>query len=445
MTKTLLSLAVICLLWAVSPYQAWAQDDPQEDQTEQQADDDATDDTDAAQDDATASGGTSANGLSTDQAVIDEGKKLFDANCAQCHGINKRMVGPALANVTDRQSVPWLVNFIKYPQRVIDSGDPYAVKLYEEYKQYMPNQDALGDENILKILSYIEWAQENEGTAATASGGGGGGGSDASKADGPASGLLLGIIIGLIVLLLVIAVVMALLVSVLVGYLRKEEGLAAEDEVLLNEKIFDIKAMLTNKVVIGLVSFILLAVVGKETLSGLYSVGVQRGYAPEQPIKFSHKLHAGFYEIDCEYCHTGASRGKSAVIPSANICMNCHGEIRQGSPEIQKIYQAIENDTPIQWVRIHNLTDLSYFNHSQHVNVAGLECQTCHGEVQEMEVVQQVSLLTMGWCINCHREQKVAAKDNDYYDRLIQLHENASKEPLKVSDIGGLECGKCHY
>jgi hypothetical protein len=129
--------------------------------------------------------------------------------------------------------------------------------------------------------------------------------------------------------------------------------------------------------------------------------------------------------------------------------MNCHGQITKGTitstgtAEIEKIYAAIENNQPIEWVRIHNLPDLAYFNHSQHVAVANIECQTCHGEIQEMEVVQQFSILTMGWCIDCHRTTEINSKGNAYYDQLVELHD--SPDPMTVEDIGGLECAKCHY
>ena len=156
--------------------------------------------------------------------------------------------------------------------------------------------------------------------------------------------------------------------------------------------------------------------------------GVQQGYQPTQPIAFSHEIHAGQYEIECQYCHTGVMISKSANIPSANICMNCHTAIKTESKEIAKIYKAIDYDPetgeygdnvkPIEWVRVHNLPDLAYFNHSQHVNVGEIECQTCHGPIEEMAVVKQWSTLTMGWCINCHRETKVNAKGNAYYDQL---------------------------
>jgi hypothetical protein len=185
--------------------------------------------------------------------------------------------------------------------------------------------------------------------------------------------------------------------------------------------------------------------IGKATIDAAYGVGIHQGYAPEQPIKFSHKLHAGDYQINCTYCHTGVYKGKGANVPSANICMNCHNAIKRESPEIQKIYRAIEKDEPIQWVRVHNLPDLAYFNHAQHTNVGGLECTNCHGDIQKMEVVEQRSSLTMGWCIDCHRKTEVNAKDNAYYDKLVEIHNKDNKEPLKVQNIGGLECSKCHY
>ena len=130
--------------------------------------------------------------------------------------------------------------------------------------------------------------------------------------------------------------------------------------------------------------------------------------------------------------------------------MNCHSSIvkvtdaTELSTEIQKIYDARDNNQPIEWVRVHNLPDLAYFNHAQHFNVGGIECQTCHGPIEEMEVVSQFSNLTMGWCIDCHRTTEIK-KDNGYYDKLVELHESASKDMLVVEDIGGLECAKCHY
>jgi hypothetical protein len=302
----------------------------------------------------------------------------------------------------------------------------------------MPNHDFFKDEQVASILDYIKTVPVDSGKKEVTDP------LNPEKETSANSGLLLGIVIALIAILLVVALVLVVLTSVLSNYLKREK-LDADENTVVTQSIFDFKAFFTSAGFIGVVLFVLVSVGAKELFAGLWTIGVQQGYAPTQPIKFSHKLHAGLYEIDCKFCHSGVEKGKSAVIPSANVCMNCHGELRRGSEEIQKIYTAIEKNEPIQWVRVHNLPDLSYFNHSQHVKVGGIECQTCHGEIQEMEVVQQVSLLTMGWCINCHREWDVNSKGNDYYDNLTKLHNSTSKEPLKVEDIGGLECSKCHY
>ncbi len=400
--------------------------------------------------------GASADGIPTDDATISGGKTLFNNNCTVCHAINDQVVGPALKNVHERRDLAWLEKFIKNSQSVIQSGDDYAVNLYNEFnKTLMPSFD-FSDEQITSIVAYIK--SESQAPAATA---------EAAPADGaqPTTGggesggisseYLTIILIGLLVVLVLILVVLVLIISVLTRFLGQRDDLDEEDREMLSQKV-EVGKVVKSKPFIGISLFLFMAIAVKLVIDGLYSVGIQQGYQPKQPIAFSHALHAGQYEIDCQYCHTGVMKAKSANIPSANICMNCHQQIKTESPEIQKIYAAIDfdketqtygnNKQPIEWVRIHNLPDLAYFNHSQHVNVGGVECQTCHGEIQEMEVVYQKSLLTMGWCINCHRETEVNAKDNDYYDKLLELHESAdSKEPLKVEDIGGLECSKCHY
>ena len=252
------------------------------------------------------------------------------------------------------------------------------------------------------------------------------------------------IMIGLVVVLILILVVLGLIIGVLKKYLKTKEGLTEEDQEIIDQKV-DLKEFAQSNAFLGIVAFVFTAIVLKSAIDGLFTVGVQQGYQPTQPIAFSHEIHAGQYEIDCNYCHTGVRKSKSANIPSANICMNCHSAIKTESKEIQKIYAAVENDTPIEWVRIHNLPDLAYFNHAQHVEVGGLECQTCHGPIEEMDVVYQYSPLTMGWCINCHRETDVNTRGNAYYDKLVKLHSETSKDPMKVEDIGGLECSKCHY
>ena len=129
--------------------------------------------------------------------------------------------------------------------------------------------------------------------------------------------------------------------------------------------------------------------------------------------------------------------------------MNCHNQIKTGTNtgdlEIGKIVRAFNENKPIEWVRVHNLPDLAYFNHSQHTQVGGIECQTCHGPIQEMDVVYQYSPLTMGWCIDCHRETPLNTEGNGYYDKLVEIHEASSKGAFTVSSNGGTECSKCHY
>lgn len=250
--------------------------------------------------------------------------------------------------------------------------------------------------------------------------------------------------IGLIIVLALILVVLILISTVLKRYLLQKEGMAEEDREIVTRTV-DLGKVFKSTPFIFMVTFIFAAVAFKVVINQLFAVGVQIEYTPTQPIAFSHKLHAGQYEIDCQYCHTGVRKSKNANIPSVNICMNCHSAIKADSPEIQKLYAARDENRPIEWVRVHNLPDLAYFNHSQHVKVGNIECQTCHGQIQEMEVVGQAELLTMGWCIDCHRQTDVNAKGNAYYDKLVELHSEVSKDGMKVEDIGGLECSKCHY
>ena len=383
---------------------------------------------------------TSQGGIS-DEAVIAEGESLFNANCRVCHAVKQQLVGPALEGVYDRRDMEWIKSFIKNSQAVIASGDDYAVALYQEYNQTVMPSFNFSDAEIESIIAYVR--VEAEKVPEVAADGAEAASTGAQAAQEP-SGFLTAVIVGLVIVLVLILVVLFLIINFLTRFLQQREGMDDADQEIIAQKI-DLGKIVKNPAFVGIVAFVFGIFVLKSVIDGLYQVGIQQGYAPKQPIAFSHKLHAGQYEIDCNYCHTGVRKSKSANIPSANICMNCHGQILTESPEIQKIYAAIENDQPIEWVRIHNLPDLAYFNHAQHVAVGGQECQTCHGEIQEMEVVEQFAPLTMGWCINCHKETNVNTKGNAYYDNLVELHAQHSKEPMKVEDIGGLECAKCHY
>lgn len=371
------------------------------------------------------------------------GETIFKNNCAACHNVTaEKSVGPGLKGISERHEFPWLVTWIHNSQAMIAAGDPAAVKIYNQYNQaQMTSFPNLSEDDIKGILAYVD--QANAAPAAAA---------DGAPAAGPAvaqssgpSDLFVLVLVALLVVMLLVLGVLLVIVTLLSKAVSGDAAAGETGQPFMERLKGTLTKTANNPAIRSATIWVFILLVTKALIDGAFHVGVQQGYAPKQPIAYSHKLHAGTYQIDCNYCHTGVNRGKSAHIPSANICMNCHGVIKKESPEIQKIYTAIENNQPIEWVRVHNLPDLAYFNHSQHVNVGGLECQQCHGEIQNMEVVEQRSSLTMGWCIDCHRKTDVNTKGNAYYDKLVQLHGNESKEALKVADIGGLECSKCHY
>src|SRR5947209_927301 len=178
----------------------------------------------------------------------------------------------------------------------------------------------------------------------------------------------------------------------------------------------------------------LIAVLGVLLTGALRRVGVSQGYAPPQPIAFSHRLHAGTYRVPCLYCHFAAEKSRHAGIPPAGVCMNCHGQLRVASAEVERLKEAVAQVRPIRWTKVHNLPDFVYFNHSQHVN-AGVACQRCHGPVETMDRVRQVSPLTMGWCLGCHRQEEVVPPSQ----------RSAAARTAGHVASGGLDCGKCHY
>ena len=383
-----------------------------------------------------------------DAAAIAAGDALFKGNCTQCHAINDVVVGPALSGITKRRPIAWLIPWIKNSSKVVASGDEYAVAIYNKYnKQQMPSF-ALSDKEITSIVAYIT-AEEGKagpvagvtvGNAAAADGKTDGGGAEA----GPGKYVDI-LLIVLVVVLIVLVVTLVIIGNLMKDVLRGRKDLDGRDVEILEQR-FDWSKLYRSPLMRGVVGTVFALVLLYEGVQSVMAVGLNQGYQPTQPIAFSHKLHAGEHQINCAYCHTSVYKSKSANIPSANICMNCHSQIKTESPEIKKIYRAIERKQPIQWVRIHNLPDLAYFNHAQHTQVGALQCQTCHGPIQNMEVVYQYSALTMGWCINCHREMPVNAKDNKYYDNLVKLHDTKNAgAPFTVSSNGGTECSKCHY
>jgi mono/diheme cytochrome c family protein len=380
---------------------------------------------------------------------VEEGEKLYKANCVSCHQMDKKVIGPALRGVNDKYSQEWLLKWIKNSAELIASGDPDAIAIYEEYnKSPMTAFTYLSDEEVLSILEYIEVAPEKVAPTAVAGVSGG----EVSQSD-PKRKYYIQLSLSILLLLIVVA---------LWKVKNMLKDAANEDKEDLFQSVSSIVSAYLERTPLVVMTVVLILGLGANAAWHLLTgVGVTQGYKPEQPIAFSHELHAGINGVDCNYCHHTARHSKSAGIPSANVCMNCHTYINEGpsgKEEIQKIYDAVGFDPekgryiegyqqkPIKWVRIHNLPDLAYFNHSQHVVAGGIECQECHGAIEEMEVVEQHSSLTMGWCINCHRDTEIDVADNDYYEEMhAKFKENHPGETFNVEAIGGLECGKCHY
>ena len=399
--------------------------------------------------------------LSAQEGDPAKGKALFNANCAACHKLDKPMTGPALrkfeARLTEAgKDKQWIYDWVHNSSAIIKSGDAYANKIYKEYNNgIMTPFPQLSTEDIDNIIAYTNEEPEVVEVATNGTGPGSG------PSDSGSNKLILwalALLFGLLALALI-------LVRRTLNRFAETKGIAVAQE----EKGMPIwKAFAQNQFLVLVTAIFLLLASGYFVYGYLMQVGVDQGYEPVQPIHYSHRIHAGDNGIDCKYCHSSARVSKTSGIPSLNVCMNCHKSISEVAAttatedyskefydgEIQKLYKAVgwdgQNYTgtpqPVKWVRIHNLPDFAYFNHSQHVTVGGIECQTCHGPVETMEVMSQFSPLTMGWCINCHRETNVKVEDNAYYEK---IHEQLSKkygvDKLTVAQMGGLECGKCHY
>ena len=395
-------------------------------------------------------------------AAVQAGKKLFNANCAACHKLNKRAVGPALKGVSAKYDKEWLYSWIKNSTAMVKSGDAQAVAIYEEYnKSVMTSFPQLSNEDIDNILAYTDFTPPAPVAAVSVS---------SAQTVNSSAGVSNTIILLALTLVFVILVIMLFLVQRTLLRIAKLSGVEIKSE--KKPKRTPIWMAFIQNQFLVMTSVILLLLSSAYFVYGyLMQIGVDQGYMPLQPIHYSHKIHAGANQIECKYCHSSARVSKHSGIPSLNVCMNCHQNIAEYNgeedfengytkdfytKEIKKLYAAVgwdeENqrytgDTqPVKWVRIHNLPDFVYFNHAQHVEVGEIECQKCHGPVEEMEIMYQHSSLTMGWCINCHRETNVKTESNEYY---AKIHEALSKkygvEKLTVAQMGGLECGKCHY
>jgi mono/diheme cytochrome c family protein len=386
-----------------------------------------------------------------------KGKELFNANCASCHKLDAASTGPALRGVADKHDRQWIYKWVHNSSEMIKSGDADAVALFNKYnKVVMTAFPQLSEGDIDNILAYTsEVAPVPEGLKA-----------------GPVvaqeSGVSGTIILAALVLVLAVLIIMLVLVN------RTLRRVAAANGVVVPVKEPGLsvwQAYAKNQFLVLVTAILLLLASSYYLYAWTMQIGVDQGYQPVQPIHFSHKIHAGDNGIDCKYCHSAARVSKNSGIPSLNVCMNCHKNISEFAGdkdsvyeqskefytgEIKKLYNAVGWDgaaqkytgktTPVKWVRIHNLPDFVYFNHSQHVSVAGVECQKCHGPVETFEVMKQFAPLTMGWCVNCHRETDVKVEGNAYYEKIhSELAKKYGKQKLTAADMGGTECGKCHY
>ena len=389
------------------------------------------------------------------------GAAIFKQKCTACHGIEKAVVGPALKGIDTKYDEAWLLKWIKNAPAFIASGDAQAVKASEYSPAMMSAFPELSDDDIKNIVAYVKVGDVKPAADPNAAAGAAG----ATADKGGVSNFMLFGLLAVIIIAFLVILVLNRVITTLERVMLQKKGIAVEEEegAESKDRFEGLKKLSKNKKFIMFIVLLCVIFLGSAGWKGMWETGVHTGYQPVQPIKFSHQLHAGVNKIDCQYCHSGAFTSKNASIPSLNVCMNCHNYVTASekydgktSPEIMKIYNALdynedtkvygENTKPVEWIRIHNLPDLAYFNHSQHVSVAGIECQNCHGPIQTMEEVYQYSPLTMKWCINCHRQTEVNHKDNPYYDKLIAAHDKLKKgEKVTAAVLGGLECAKCHY
>ena len=394
-----------------------------------------------------------------DVARQKEGRKLYNNLCASCHKLDRKLIGPALAGVTERRENDWLKAWIKNNAALRASGDRDAIAIFNEYNgSVMSAFPQLSDAQIDDILYYTEVGNPKPVLAPGAVV------SSGNQKEAPE--WLIYILAAIIVSAFLIIAALLKTISELKGAPKTPGPLGSLKEVWAGVQ------QNTFLHVVGVIFLLLTsAYLGFGTL---FSVGVDQGYQPVQPIAFSHKIHAGENKVDCQYCHSSAKHSKHSGIPSVNVCMNCHkniAEVAEGTEveyngvilrkneldkEIQKIYDAAGWDAenleytgetkPIKWIRIHNLPDHVNFVHAQHVTVAGVDCKQCHGPVEEMDEMYQYSPLTMGWCIDCHRETNVDLKGNPYYEKIHkQLAEKYGTKEVTIAQLGGIECGKCHH
>lgn len=437
-----------------------------------------------------------------DEGEYEKGEALFKANCASCHKpTSQPLAAPGLAGIADRwgSSEEMLINWVQNPPAALATGDAYITKLVAEgdANGWARMAAQLVSEADIKdimhyVANYVEAGVVDVAGCPTIH--------DSQGPEEDNSGIWF-LILG--VFFLIVAFAAAGVNRSLKSAVAERDGGVAADE---DQTYWGAtKSWMTgNKAFVTIIGFFIVAVLVTVGYSDLMRVGVYEGYEPEQPIWFSHAIHACENEIDCEYCHHTARDSKHASIPSTNICMNCHKGITTGSQtgaeEIQKIYSAIgfnpekasfmngagdsgfalpQDDyegEPIKWNKVHNLPDHVYFSHAQHVSIAGLDCRNCHGPVETFTVGRQATTeeinaqkadipglielskptLTMGWCIECHNKASIDLASSDYYveihERLkgsdrgnVELSRISDDDKVTVRELGGWECSKCHY
>jgi cytochrome c551/c552 len=390
-----------------------------------------------------------------------DGKVLFQKDCAVCHNPIKIVTGPALKGVTSRVPDQKLLHaWIRNNAAVLATGNKYFTDLYNQFsKTPMNTFPSLTDPEIDAILKYVETYPE------PTAGGGTGNPEHAVQVSESDNSLLYGI------LTLILAVIMFTMLQVnssLKKLADEKEGIPSREPV----------PFYRNKVYITFLTLILFVLGGYYLVQAAIGLGRTKGYEPQQPIFYSHKVHAGVNQISCLYCHGNAWESKHATIPSLNVCMNCHAIINEykgepltredgstvdGTAEIHKLYEHTGYDPgtkkysgithPIEWIKIHDLPDYVFFSHAQHVRAGKVQCQTCHGPIQDMNEVKQFAELSMGWCVNCHRTTKVNFPDgsnegNKFYSIYKKFHDDLKSgkmDSVTVEKIGGTECQKCHY
>ncbi|MBS1774454.1 MAG: c-type cytochrome [Bacteroidetes bacterium] len=392
-----------------------------------------------------------------------DGKAIFMSNCASCHNPLKDATGPALKGVDGRvPSKEWLYDWVHNPSAMIAKGDKHATELFDKWKPtVMTSFPSLSKEEIDAVVTYVNSVEDKKkGPEPTP-------GTETKEA--PGNNWIYSLVT---IILLALAFILWRVNSGLKRVANEKDGVQNTKEI----------PFWRNKVVIALFSITVFIMAGYWLVNGAVEMGRQQNYQPLQPIFYSHKVHAGINQVNCLYCHAGAEKSRQAMIPSTNVCMNCHKQIKEytgaeehplmtaegekidGTAEIQKLYAYAGWDPakkeykrkpngeidakPVQWVKIHNLPDHVYFNHSQHVAVGKVQCQRCHGTIQEMDEVYQFSPLSMGWCINCHRQTEVQFTANNYYTIFKKYHEeikSGKRTGVTVEEIGGTECQKCHY